>query len=269
MTQARILPGGTSASRSAASNSGMTSEQDLGLEYRYRLADDPHACQGLAAEFKLDLDPSGPMQRVSLDAGEARALAAAREQSQLRQIRPEQPMGVAAHRILGDAERRAEHARLGQVVRRARREAEDEVAGRADLRRQSREAGEVGFQMLEGLGPAHPDHQPRAGLTDDTQRYAGVETLGGERQRIEHRESLAVVELAPHRRGAATNRDVTIRGGAADLDVDDPGLGLLALAARRLMTARQHVLGGDGGVAHEPGLAARGEEARPHGVIRA
>src|SRR6266550_1565253 len=77
MTQARILPGGTSASRSAASNCGMTLEQDLRLEYRYRLADDPHAGQGLAAEFKLDLDPSGPMQRVSLDAGEARALAAA------------------------------------------------------------------------------------------------------------------------------------------------------------------------------------------------
>src|SRR2546421_9300549 len=50
--------------------------------FRSRLADDPHARERLAAEFELDLDPSGPMQRVSLDAGEARALAAAREQLQ-------------------------------------------------------------------------------------------------------------------------------------------------------------------------------------------
>src|SRR5438309_2904832 len=213
-------------------------EHDLGLEYRYRLADDPDAGEGLAAEFKLDLDPSGPVQRVSLDAGEARALAAAREQLQLRQIRPEQPVGVAADRVLGDAERRAEHARLGQVVRGARREGEDEVAGRADLRRQRGEPGNVGFQMLEGLGPAHSDQQPRTARTDDTQRYAGVETFGGERQSIEHREPLAVVELAPDGRGFAANRDATIRLGALYLDVDDPGLGLLALAARRVVPAR-------------------------------
>src|SRR2546423_8108587 len=217
MTRARMLPGGTSASVNSASNCGMAwLELDLGLEYRHRLADDPHAREGLAAEFELDLDPSGPMQRVSLDAGEARALAAAREQLQLRQIRPEQPVGVAADRILGDAERRAEHARLGQVVRGVRREGEDEVAGRADLRRQRREPCDVGFQMLEGLGPAHSDQQPRTARTDDTQRYAGVETLGGERQRIEHREPPPGVELAPHGRGFAANRDAPIRPGRRD-----------------------------------------------------
>ena len=52
-------------------------KRDLGLEYRYRLAADPDAGQGFAAEFKLDLDPPGPMQRVPLDAGKVRALAAA------------------------------------------------------------------------------------------------------------------------------------------------------------------------------------------------
>src|SRR5256885_11607496 len=56
------------------------------------------------------------------------------------------------------------------------------------------------FRSLEGLGPAHCDQQPRTARTDDTQRYAGVETLGGERQRVEHREPLAVVELAPQDR---------------------------------------------------------------------
>src|SRR5437763_14463829 len=128
-----MLPGGTSASVNSASNCGMAwLELDLGLEYRHRLADDPDAGEGLAAEFELDLDPSGPVQRVSLDAGEARALAAAREQLQLRQIGPEQPVGVAADRILPDAERRAEHAHLGPGGLRARREGEHEVAGRAD-----------------------------------------------------------------------------------------------------------------------------------------
>src|SRR5256885_15234362 len=73
MTRARMLPGGTSASVNSASNCGMAwLELDLGLEYRHRLADDPHAREGLAAEFELDLDPSGPMQRVAPDAGEAR-----------------------------------------------------------------------------------------------------------------------------------------------------------------------------------------------------
>src|ERR1700704_262095 len=239
MTQARMLPGGTSASLSAGSNCGMASlELDLGLEYRYRLAADPHGGEGLAAEFEFDFDPPGPMQRVPLDAGKARALAATREQPQLRQIGPEQPVRVAADRILGDADRRAEHARLGQVIRGARREGEDEVAGRADLRRQGREPCDVGFQMLEGLGPAHSDQQARAAGTDDPQRYARVEALGGERQRIEHRKSLAVIELAPHGRGVAANRDAPIRLGAAYLDVDDPGLGLLALLARRVVPAR-------------------------------
>src|ERR1700720_2707625 len=239
MTQPRILPGGTSASFSAASNCYMTFLiRDLGLEYRYRLAADPDAGKGFTVEFKLDLDPAGPMQRVPLDAGKVRALAAAREQLQLRQIGPEEPVGVAADRVLGDAERRAEHARLGQMVRGARREGEDEVTGRADLRRQRREPCEVGFQMLEGFGAAHSDQQPRAARTDDTQRYTGVEALGGERQRIEHRESLAVAGLAAHRRGGAANPDAAIRVVAPPLDVDDAGLGLLLLPARRVVPAR-------------------------------
>src|SRR5260370_24288555 len=141
MKQARMLPGGTSASGSSGSNCGMASlDLDLGLEYRSRLAADPHGGERLAAEFELDFDPPGPMERLPLDAGKARALAATREHPQLRQIGPEQPVGVAADRILGDAERRAEHARLGQGIRGARPEGADEVAGRADRRRQGPEA---------------------------------------------------------------------------------------------------------------------------------
>src|SRR2546423_13320248 len=101
--------------------------------------------------------------------------------------------------------------------------------------------------MLEGLGAAHPDHQPRTGRPDDTQRYTGVETLGGERQRIEHRESLAVVELTPHRRGAAANRDVAVRGGGPGLRRREPRPWPSAPAAPAPLTARPHPLGGGGG----------------------
>jgi len=124
-------------------------------------------------------------------------------------------VGVAADRILGDAERRAEHARLGQMVRGGRREGERRSSPAAPIcADQRREPCEVGFRCLEGLGPRTPISSRVPPRTHDTQRYAGVEALGGERQRIEHRESLAVVELAAHGRGVAANRDAAIRIGA-------------------------------------------------------
>jgi hypothetical protein len=116
-----------------------------------------------------------------------------------------------------------------------RREREDEVAGGADLRRQSREARHVGLEVLEGLGPAHADQQPCTDRADDTQRHARVETLRGERQRIEHRETLAVVELAPERWGVAPDRDAAVFVAATNFHIDDAGLGLLALPAWRFV----------------------------------
>ena len=195
------------------------------------------------------------------------ALAVAAEEPESRQVGTEQPVRVAAHRILGDAERRAEHARLGEVVARRRGEREDEVAGGADLCRERRESRQVGLEVLERFRAAHPDQQPRAGRADDARRHARVETLGGERQRIEHREAFAVVQLAADRRGAAADRDAAILIAAAHFDVHDAGLGFLPLPARRVVPARQHVLRSDRGVADEAGFAARGEEARAHRVI--
>src|SRR5207248_3014842 len=94
-----------------------------------RMSNEP-PCSGhttrVALEFELDLDPPGPVERCALDAGEAHPIAAAIEQLQLREVRPEQAVSVAAHRILGDAERRAEHARFGQMVRGTRCQGEDE-----------------------------------------------------------------------------------------------------------------------------------------------
>ena len=173
------------------------------------------------------------MHGVALDAGEVRAVLRRRQQAQLRQVGAEQPVRVAAHRILGDPERRAEHARLNLVVRAGLAESKHEVPGGAELRRQRREAGEIGLEVLQGLGPAYPDQQPRTARADDAERDPRVEALGGERQRIEHREPLAIVQLASERWRAAPDRDAAVICGAAYFDVDDAGLGLLPLAARR------------------------------------
>src|SRR5215469_1941775 len=204
ITHARMLPNGSSASFSTVSNCAMALlKRDLGLEYRHGLPADPHAGEVGSHEFELDLHASRAVERVPLNAGKAGTLAVAGEQSEAREIGAEQPVGIAAYRILGDAERRAEHARLGQVVRSIGRQREYEVAGRADLCRQCGEPREIGLQVLERLGAAHPDQQPRTGRADDARRNGRIETLGGERQRIEHRQALAVVQLTPERGWAA------------------------------------------------------------------
>src|SRR4029077_9925656 len=164
MTQLRMLPGASSASFSAAWNSAMELlAGDFGLEDRYGLAADPYPGQFAVLELEFDLDPAGAVQRVPLYAGEACPVAAARQQPELRQVGTEQPVGVAAHRVLGDAERRAEHARLGQVVGGIALHREHEVAGGTDLRRQGGEPPQVRLQVLQRLRAAHADQQARAG----------------------------------------------------------------------------------------------------------
>src|SRR5580704_12249637 len=234
---------------------------DLGLEDRDRLAADPYPRQRLPGELQFHLDAPGAVQRVSLDAAEVGALAGLLQQTQLRQIGAEQTVRVAAHRVLVDAERRTEHARLGEVIAVFEGEREHEIAGGPELRGQGRQALHVGLQVLEWLGAAYPDKQARAGRAHDAQRYARIEAGGVECQGVEYREALAVVELAADLRRTAADGDTALGASAAHLDVDDAGLGLLALPARRVMAPRQHVLRGHRRMADEAGLAARREEA--------
>src|ERR1700747_1784628 len=106
-----------SAARSACIASGRAaSELDLGLEDRHRLTADPYTGELAAGEFELDLHAAGTMQRVSLHAAKARALAVAGEEPEPGEVGAEQPVRVAAHRVLGDAECRTEHARFGEVI---------------------------------------------------------------------------------------------------------------------------------------------------------
>jgi hypothetical protein len=208
---------------------------NLGLEDRHGLAADPHRRHARLGKLELHVHAAGAMQRVPLHAGKARAVAIAAQQPQLGEETAQQAMGVAAHRILGDAERRAEHARLSEVVGVAFQR-EDEVAGGTELGRQRREARHVRLEALQSLRGAHPDQQARSVLARDAQRHARIETPRVEGQGIEHRETLAVVELAAKYRGALANGDAPLLVAAAHFDVDDPRLGLLALAARRVMS---------------------------------
>src|SRR5215468_9855229 len=109
-TKARMLLAGTSPSRAMARNSATRLELDLGFENRDCLAADPHAGQCVVAVFQLNLDAPRAVQAVPLDAAEAGARGVALQNAQVREVGTEQPVCVAAHRVLRDAERRAEHA---------------------------------------------------------------------------------------------------------------------------------------------------------------
>ena len=176
-------------------------------------------------------------------------------------------MRIAAHGILGDAQSRTEHARLGEAAFRLRREREDEVTRGAQLRRKRIQPAGVGPQLFQLLGPLHADHEPRASGSDDAQRAAVIKIVGGERQRIENRQALAVVQQASHRRAFLADRDAALIACAADLDFDDAGLGFLAQALRCAAAPRQHIVGGDGGMTDKPGFCAWREKARAQIVI--
>ena len=142
----------------------------------------------------------------------------------------------------------------------------------ADKRREPRE---IRLELLELFGAAHADHQARAGAADDAQRAARVDVAGRKGERVEHRETLAIVELAAERRRRLTNGDAARGAFTAHLDVDDAGLLPLAHAARHCRgcsaraVARQHEVRRDGGVADEARLGARREEAHAQLVIGA
>src|SRR5215468_10577413 len=108
-TKARMLLGGTSASAATGRNSLTRLELDLGFEDRHRLAADPHAREGVVAVFQLHFHAPRAVQAVSLDAAEAGELGATLQDAEVCEVGAEEPVGVAAHRVLGDAERRAEH----------------------------------------------------------------------------------------------------------------------------------------------------------------
>ncbi len=105
-----------------------------------------------------------------------------------------------------------------------RREREDEVTGGAELRRERIQSAGVGPQLLQLLRAAHTDHEARAARADDAQRAAIIEVVGGERERIEYGEALAIIEDATDRRVCLAHGDAPLIATAAHLDIDNAGL---------------------------------------------
>src|SRR5215470_2368382 len=96
--QARMLPTPSPASSITAANSAMAlSERHLGLEDPDGLTADPDALELAVRELEIDLDASRAVHVVTLDAGKVGAVAARRQQTELREVGAEQAMRVAAH----------------------------------------------------------------------------------------------------------------------------------------------------------------------------
>ena len=150
------------------------------------------------------------------------------------------------------------------------RQREHEEARGAELRRQRGQAQEVGLELLEVIGIAHADEQPRARAADDAQRAACIDVAGGQGQRVEHGQAFAVVQLATQRRSRLTHRDAPRLAFAAHFHGHEAGLLLLpdtATFARQPghTLARQHEMRGHRRMAHEARFGARCEE--PHAQI--
>ncbi len=83
--------------------------------------------------------------------------------------------------------------------------------------------GSIRLQRLQLIGPAHADHESRAARAGNANRTTQVDIVGRQRERIEHGEPLAIVQLATHRRSRLTDGDATIVSLAAHIDLDDAG----------------------------------------------
>ena len=121
--------------------------------------------------------------------------------------------------------------------------------------------------MFERVLAADADHSRVLLGAHDAQRTARIQVIGGERQRIEHGQPLAIIQLAADRRSALADRDAAIFFDAAHLDIDDARLGFLADVARRAVPPRQHVVRRHGRMADKTDFSAGREEASAHAVV--
>ncbi len=109
-----------------------------------------------------------------------------------------------------------------------RREREDEVTRRAELRGERSETPRIRLERLQLIRRAHAHHQARAARARNANGAAQIEIVRRERERIEHREAFAIVQLAPDRRSRLADGDAPIVTGPAHVDVHDAGLRFLA-----------------------------------------
>ena len=86
---------------------------DDSIEHNHRRSRDLHGTQRLALSEYSNAQHSGPVHVVTLAGDEARPGVVRHEQAQLKQISTEHGEGIAAERVLRDADTGTEHASLG------------------------------------------------------------------------------------------------------------------------------------------------------------
>src|SRR4051812_16385829 len=102
-----------------------------------------------------------------------------------------------------------------------------EVARRTELRRQGRQATQVGFEMFERFLVSYSDHHRGAARADNAKGATRVEVVVCQRERIEYRQSLTIIQLAAERRRALPDRNTAILINTPYLNIDEAGLRFL------------------------------------------
>jgi hypothetical protein len=116
-----------------------------------------------------------PISARASNSSSTSTIAVARQQTVMQQVRAEQAVRVAAHRVFGNADCGAEHARLREAALDLRIEREHEVTGYAELRRERVEPVHVGLHLSQLLRGAHADQKTIARAADDADRAARIE----------------------------------------------------------------------------------------------
>ena len=180
-------------------------------------------------------------------------------------------MGVAADRVLRDAQRGAEHARLRRQRRCTSIDRKDEKAVGTQLVAESDQGVDIRRQQVQGAGVADGHQQARAALARDAGRQDFVQLSSGQAQRFGHAQS-----------GFERQRGVQLGHGLTKLDercvvravdrahLEDAGPRMLPAHAHAAASeGQQYRMSGNGGVSDERRLLAGVEEAQAHIVVRA
>ena len=225
-------------------------------------------CATLPGRLDFDFDDAGAVHPHALPAAEHDAAIFRCHQSVLHEIHAQHAVGIAADRVLGDAERRHEHSRLGADDAIVLGEREHEITFGADVRREPCELLEIRLDRAEQLRGLQADQQSRAALGEDLQRAVDVQARAGDAERVQHLAAVMIRQDRAERRRVLSDADAQVAVDFRHLDLDDAGAGALAqLAARLAVLLRAHVLRGDGRVADERHRMPRREELDLHVVI--
>ena len=138
----------------------------------------------------------------------------------LQQIGAEQRVCIAADRILLDAQRGAEHASLAEHAGLRGLQRKQEIAGRADTRRQRRQARVIRARARQHARLRYAEQHARAALTCDRTRAARVQICTPQPQGLEHQVQLSLAQPTRARWGRLADRNAR-RADGKRIDLND------------------------------------------------